>query len=247
MITLYGTFVNSIEKTKWERTNLEGKNFPNDYLGFEGIHNARDPLSITNSGNEKTLVSFMGRVQYDFAKKYYVYLTMRADASSVFSSSNKWGYFPSMALSWNLTNEDFLLNQTTISQLKLRASYGAVGNQAIRPYQSLGIAQEYNYLFNVGGSNVSSSGYSPNYQLANPDLKWETTRTLNFGLDFGFWNGRLNGTAEYYLSNTEDLLIRRSIGGITGSTQMLDTLGTGENQGRELSLNTVLLTQKMQM
>ena len=71
----------------------------------------------------------MGRVQYDFAKKYYVYLTMRADASSVFSSSNKWGYFPSMALSWNLTNEDFLLNQTTISQLKLRASYGAVGTK----------------------------------------------------------------------------------------------------------------------
>ena len=242
--TIYGTFVNSIEKTKWERTNLEGKNFPNDYLGFEGIHNARDPLSITNSGNEKTLVSFMGRVQYDFAKKYYVYLTMRADASSVFSSSNKWGYFPSMALSWNLTNEDFLLNQTTISQLKLRASYGAVGNQAIRPYQSLGIAQEYNYLFNVGGSNVSSSGYSPNYQLANPDLKWETTRTLNFGLDFGFWNGRLNGTAEYYLSNTEDLLIRRSIGGITGYTQMLDNLGKVENQGIELSLNTVFIDTK---
>ena len=186
----------------------------------------------------------MGRVQYDFAKKYYVYLTMRADASSVFSSSNKWGYFPSMALSWNLTNEDFLLNQTTISQLKLRASYGAVGNQAIRPYQSLGIAQEYNYLFNVGGSNVSSSGYSPNYQLANPDLKWETTRTLNFGLDFGFWNGRLNGTAEYYLSNTEDLLIRRSIGGITGYTQMLDNLGKVENQGIELSLNTVLIDTK---
>ena len=149
-----------------------------------------------------------------------------------------------MALSWNLTNEDFLLNQTTISQLKLRASYGAVGNQAIRPYQSLGIAQEYNYLFNVGGSNVSSSGYSPNYQLANPDLKWETTRTLNFGLDFGFWNGRLTGTAEYFLSYTEDLLIRRSIGGITGYTQMLDNLGKVENQGIELSLNTVLIDTK---
>ena len=80
--------------------------------------------------------------------------------------------------------------------------------------------------------------------MANPDLKWETTRTLNFGLDFGFWNGRLNGTAEYYLSNTEDLLIRRSIGGITGYTQMLDNLGKVENQGIELSLNTVLIDTK---
>ncbi|TLX70594.1 TonB-dependent receptor [Labilibacter sediminis] len=242
--TLYGTFVNSIEKTKWERTNLEGKNFPNDYLGYNGIHNARDPLSISHSANEKTLVSFMGRVQYDFAKKYYIYLTMRADASSVFSENNKWGYFPSVALSWNLANEKFVKDINAISQLKLRASYGSVGNQAISAYQSLGIAEDYNYIFYDNGTNISASGYSPDYQLANPDLKWETTKTVNVGLDFGLWRGKLSGTAEYYHSNTEDLLMRRSVGGITGYTQMLDNLGKVQNQGVELSLSGVLIDTK---
>lgn len=192
-----------------------------------------DVTGIGRKYEERTLLSFMARAQYGLMDKYLLTAAWRRDGSSVFGPSNKWGDFLSVAFAWRMKEESFLREVDWLSNLKLRASYGQVGNQAIKPYKTLGATQGLGTEF----GNVLETGYLPTKELSNPNLKWETTGSANFAVDFGLFENRLSGTVEYYNTTTTDLLVARSINNSLGYSTMYDNLGKTRTQGWEVSLN----------
>jgi TonB-linked SusC/RagA family outer membrane protein len=180
-----------------------------------------------------SLESFMGRLNYSFNSRLLLTLTGRADGSSRFSPGNKWGFFPSAALAYNFSDESFLKNSKWLSSLKLRASYGSVGNPSINPYQTQGILSGIRYDFN----GVAVSGRNPG-SIANPDLKWERTAKANVGVDFGFFNNRIAGSLDFYNEKTTDLLLPFALPGTTGFTSTLRNVGSTLNRGFEFNVNT---------
>lgn len=225
------TFVQATNQRNSEESSVTTSGFPNDALGFNG--NATEIRGTTRDVSRRRLVSFLGRARYNLNNRYLVTLTMRADGSSVFAENNKWGYFPAAALAWKMHEENFLSGSKALTQLKLRLSYGATGNEGINPSESLGLADDLPYTF--GGT--SSGGFAPLSRLPNPNLKWETTTTLNTGIDFGLWNNRLKGTFEYYHSSTTDFLLDRVLAGTTGFNVTRFNIGEVENRGLELSMS----------
>ncbi|OFY67093.1 MAG: SusC/RagA family protein [Bacteroidetes bacterium RBG_13_43_22] len=196
---------------------------------------------FTNTYNpDNKLLSFFGRVNYDFKSRYLFTATFRADGSSKFSEGNRWGYFPSVAVAWRISEEEFMKNiSSTLNNLKIRFSYGTAGNNNIPSGQ---IAQ----IFNAGSTSWISgftSFWSPSTTMANPDLKWETTYTRNAGLDFGLFKGRISGNIELYLNTTKDLLINFPVSGSGYNTQYRN-MGETENRGFELALNAVILNRE---
>ena len=179
----------------------------------------------------------MGRLRYNFKDRYLLTATARYDGSSVFSQTNKWGFFPSFALGWKMHKEDFLNENNNINELKLRLSYGSVGNQAISPYQTLGIASQYLYVF--GGE--TSVGYLPGTDLPNPNLRWETSTTFNAGLDFGFFKNTLTGSIEVYNTKTTDLLVNRTVAGSMGYNTTTYNAGETKNYGTEILLSADII------
>ena len=213
---------------------------PSDILGIYGLESAflNTPLI---GGNERSLISFAGKLEYDFDSRYYFTVSGRADGSSVFGKNNKWGFFPAVNAAWNVSNENFMKEHVpVISNLKLRASYGKVGNQPQNPYQSMATATQRDYIIN----GVKVSGYVPGSQLSNPDLKWETSTQLNLAADFGLFKNRLNGTVEVYNTDTSDLLIYETLNANTGYTTKLSNLGKVNNKGLEISLNGDVIKKK---
>lgn len=233
------TFVHSISQRRYNSFRNNANNIPNDLLDIWGLPSAESNIPFVGA-NQRGLVSFVGRLQYDYAGKYYMTASARADGSTVFGTNNKWAYFPALALGWNVHRESFFENIPTINNLKLRASYGSVGNEAINPYQSLSTAVQRDYIF--GG--VKRIGYVPGDFLPNPNLKWETTTTLNTALDFGLFNNRISGTLEYYNTRTTDLLAQLSLQADIGYSRMLRNIGEVENQGVEFTLNGAILEKK---
>lgn len=233
------TALQSITESKYSRLQNDVTNLPNDLLEIFGLESAQINQPYI-SANRRGLVSFAGRVEYDYDSRYYINLSARADASTVFGANNKWGYFPAIGLGWNVHQESFFDNAGALDYLKLRGSYGSVGNQAIDPYQSQSTADQLDYIFN--GQKVT--GYSPGSFLPNPDLRWETSTTLNLAVDFGIWNSRLFGTIEFYDTRTKDLLIDQALNAGLGYTRIKTNLGEIQNRGIELTLNGVLVNKK---
>lgn len=194
--------------------------------------------SYTNTYNpDDKLLSFFGRVMYDYKGRYLFSATYRADGSSKFSAANRWGYFPSAAVAWRISEEEFMQGiSNTLNNLKLRFSYGTAGNNNIPSNQ---IAQIFESR-TTSWINGFFSFWAPSTTMANPDLKWETTFTRNLGLDFGFFRNRINGSVELYRNNTKDLLIEFPVSG-TGYNTQYRNMGETENQGLELELNVVAL------
>ncbi|MFZ0473335.1 MAG: TonB-dependent receptor [Bacteroidales bacterium] len=185
---------------------------------------------------DNKLLSFFGRINYDYKGKYLVQATFRADGSSKFSTENQWGYFPSVSVGWRISEENFMKGiSSTVSNLKLRLAYGTSGNNNIPSGQ---IAQIF-----ISGSSSWINGFStfwaPSKTMANPDLKWETTYTRNIGLDFGLFKNRLSGTLEIYDNTTKDLLINFPVSG-TGYDTQYRNMGETDNRGLEISLNGVI-------
>lgn len=233
------TFVGSATQQDYTNFRNSASKIPNDILGIYGLEAAL--INIPNiGGNSRRLVSGVGRVQYDYNSKYYLTLSARADGSSVFGADNKWGYFPAMALGWNIYKESFLANFKQLTNLKLRASYGSVGNEAIPPYGSLSLADQRDYLF----GNNQISGYTPGSSLSNPKLKWETSTTLNLAVDFAMFKDRLSGTAEFYNTNTTDLLVNRQLNSSIGYTTQPYNIGEIQNRGIELQLDGIPIQTK---
>ena len=196
-------------------------------------------------GQEDRTISFFGRANYSLLDKYLLTFTIRADGSSKFTKGNRWGYFPAAALAWRVIEEPFMEPaKEFMSNLKLRLSYGTAGNNRIG--NSL---YETSYKAYSGGKYYGAGEeQNPHYtlnndQLANPDLKWETTITRNVGLDFGFFNERLTGSIDYYWNTVKDLLIEQSITAI-GYKTMQQNIGQTSNRGVELSLNAAILQKK---
>jgi TonB-linked SusC/RagA family outer membrane protein len=198
------------------------------------------PQSVDNyySPDDK-LLSFFGRVNYDYKNRYLFTATYRADGSSKFSEDNHWGYFPSAAIAWKMNEESFLKDVSWINSLKMRLSYGEAGNnnipvgQTIRTFQSTATT----WINNV------TNFWAASKTMPNPDLKWETTVTRDLGIDFGFLNNRISGTIDIYRNVTEDLLINFPVQG-TGYDTQYRNMGENQNQGLEVSLNLVALEKE---
>ena len=181
-----------------------------------------------------TLQSFMGRVNYDFKEKYLLTVTGRYDGSSRFGSNNKYGFFPSVAVGWNAGDEAFFKGLAWLDQLKVRGSYGSIGNTGISPYQTQSLLARTSYAFGT----APAYGYRVG-TLGNNDLKWETTSTANAGLDFSLWKGRVYGSVEAYQADTRNLLLYDQLPISNGFDRVLQNVGHTRNRGFELTLTTV--------
>ncbi|SHG90354.1 TonB-dependent receptor [Flagellimonas flava] len=210
--------------------------FSSDELGFNGIQLATNLGPAFTFFDRRTLASFLGRINYSYGGKYLLSASFRADGASVFAKNNKWAYFPSASVGWRISQEEFLKDSKTISNLKLRGSYGVTGSQAIQPYQSLAAFQS-GVAINFG-EEVALNGSIPS-RIANNDLKWETTTSYNVGLDLGLFNQRIDFTAEYYYKKTEDLLFDKELPKYTGFSSQVQNIGSMRNEGFEFALNTV--------
>ncbi|MEJ7691859.1 TonB-dependent receptor [Daejeonella sp.] len=208
-----------------------GTGFPNDVLTYYQMNVASGILPSAGQYTGKTLISQMGRINYSYDSKYSLTLTGRRDGFSAFGNTKKYAFFPIAALAWNISNEKFLADNKFISALKLRLSYGSIGNQAVDPYSSLARLSTRSY---VDGVN-SAPGYVPT-SLANPDLGWETTTGFNAGVDFGFLKGRIQGAFDVYSKKTRDLLLLRQISSVHGVSSVLQNIGETSNNGMELGL-----------
>lgn len=215
-------------------TYIAAQGFFSDYTGINDLGAASQINTRSNSQSKQVLNSFLGRVNYVFDEKYMVTASFRADGSSVFGENNKWGYFPSAAAAWRISQEGFLENVDAISNLKLRASWGKTGNQAIQPYQTLPtIASGFNYPYD--GNSMPNIGFQLG-RAANPNLKWETTEQTNLGADLGFFGERLVATLDIYKKTTKDLLLNKQVEAYTGFPTILSNVGSIENKGLEISL-----------
>lgn len=226
------TGVHSYDEQNFKYNQLDKSDFVNDALGYNGL--ASTLLNNNRDVWRRRVLSFMGRVRYSFQDKYLLEMTTRADGASVFSENNKWGWFPALSVAYK-AEED--IKSDAIDQLKLRLSYGATGNQGINPLESLGVADYNPYIF--GGTTVSGSSASS--RLRNPNLQWETTTTLNGGVDFGFFSNRIRGTVEYYKSNTTDLLLDRQLASSSGYTITRFNVGELQNSGMEFTINNSIV------
>ncbi len=173
----------------------------------------------------------MLRVNYSFDRRYLLTVTGRRDGFSGFGSNRKWGFFPSVAIGWNIGDEGFFSGIRFMNQLKLRTSYGQNGNQAVGPYETLARVSERSYLFGT----QTAPGYIPS-KLGNPDLGWETSTTLNAGIDFAFFTNKVSGSIEVYNTDTRDLLLDRKISSIHGITSVTQNIGETNNKGLELAV-----------
>jgi len=258
-LNYYMQYSKEIEKNKfdvmagyeWQKFHHEGNN---EYQGLES--NITDPITGHVGGynyttsiwkSENFLVSFFGRLNYSFSDKYLATLTLRDDGSSRFKPSNRWSLFPAAALAWKISEEEFLKDNTVISDLKLRLGYGVTGQQNINqgdypyiPVYQINVAGAY---YPLGDNNQYVSTYRPN--VYNTELKWEQTATYNGGIDFGFLNSRINGSLDYYYRVTDNLLNTVSIpAGSNFSNQVISNVGSLNNKGVEFSINGKVISIK---
>ncbi|WP_055448164.1 SusC/RagA family TonB-linked outer membrane protein [Lacinutrix mariniflava] len=226
----------SYQKTKTEVFAAAGTGFISDAFSYHALGSATGLLQPDSYLNVTEIQSQFGRVNYDYDDKYLLTATVRRDGASNFAANNKYAIFPSGAIGWKVSNEEFLADSETISNLKLRASYGVTGNPSISPYQSLArFASVY------ASSNGETTFAITPEQPANPDLKWESSYQSNFGVDLGLLNNRITVSLDYYNIDTKDLILGNN--GIPeyfgfSNDAILTNLGEINNQGFEISLNT---------
>lgn len=233
------TLMQGIEPRYNTSTTSTATQLGNDFFGINSL-DSYIASEVARGSDERKMVSYMGRVNYNLNDKYLFNCAIRIDGSSVFGTNNKWGYFPSASLAWNLHKESFMKSLTWINESKIRLSYGQIGNQAISPYGSLATADNYFYV--TGSTPVV--GYLPGTSLPNPNLKWETTTTANGGLDLSLFKNRLSGSVDYYISNTTDLLVDRKVPTVLGYSNIPANLGEIQNSGIEISLTGYIVSKQ---
>lgn len=231
-----GLFGMSYQRFVNTSLNSRAADYPDESLGADnlGLGN-QETYRITNSVTGNRLASYISRFNYSFDDRYLATVTFRADGSSRFGENHRFGYFPSAALAWKLSNESFMKSIDAISSLKLRLSWGRTGNQEIGNYPALS-------TYNAGGTAIWNGqaiiGTKPS-KIPNPDLKWETTDQYNVGFDFGLINNRINGSVDYFWKKTTDMLLQLPIPQSTGYSSQLTNIGRIDNNGIEFALNTV--------
>ncbi|PXX25732.1 TonB-dependent receptor [Arenibacter sp. ARW7G5Y1] len=225
------------QKTSNQSLSASSTGFLSDILENNSIQAGSSPGTPISASSEYSILSGLGRLNYGYKGKYLLTTSIRADGSSVFGKANKWGYFPSAALAWRVSEENFLKENDLIGNLKLRASWGKTGNTAVSPYQSLSILSSSQTVFD---DNINI-GYAPGSSMPNPNLKWETTAQTDFGVDFGLFRNRFQVTFDYYYKKTEDLLASIPVILSSGYTSQTTNLGSMENRGFEVSLDSRVL------
>jgi TonB-linked SusC/RagA family outer membrane protein len=229
------TALYSLQESQTQTTRFDYNNVLADALQYFNPQYASNLASSKNSSPKWDIISYMGRLNYSFADKYLLTLTMRSDGSSRLAPGNKYHVFPSAAVAWNMIQEPFLAGVTGLTNLKLRASYGTVGNTAIDPYKTLGALSPATY--NYGTVNTTGAYLT---DVPNPNLTWEYTSTLNIGLDFGLLQNRISGSVELYQQKTHDLLLPQSLPPTSGiQNANVTNIGKTENKGIELHINTI--------
>ena len=215
-------------------TNLPSDDFNLDDMG-QGT-----PSSITSNFNDDDkLLSFFGRVNYDYDSRYLISATFRADGSSKFGKNNKWGYFPAVSAAWRIKEEKWLSNVRWLSDLKLRAGYGLAGNNRIGSYNSLALMNSILAAMN----GTLKPGYAVK-NIPNPNLKWEANKTFNVGIDFGMLNQRITVSPEFYINESNDLLLNAQVPLSSGYANMLLNAGATRNVGVDIAINTVNISNK---
>ena len=219
---------------KYHNSQASGEKFIDEQLLWHNLSTAQTQTAGSYSDKYNS-VSQMGRINYSYASKYLLTITMRRDGSSVFGADNKFGFFPSVAIGWNITNEKFLNGAAAwLNLLKFRVSYGKSGNEAISVYRT--ISKMDNALTAMDGTSVAAIWAQK--EMGNSELSWETTRTFNFGTDFGLFNNRITGTLDIYSSHTTGLLLNRNLPKVSGYNNIMTNMGETQNKGVELSIET---------
>ncbi len=250
----YNTVINSVHNLNF----LVGQSYNVDRLDQVGITsvggftsstiqtiNAAAAIGFTgtNGSQKNVLVSYFSRAQYSYKDKYLLSASLRSDGSSRFGANNQYGVFPSASLGWRIIQEDFMKHLPSLSDLKIRASYGVNGNNNIGNYSQTPTLGSYGYV--LGATQVAVIGQAPN-QVPNPNLKWERSQTYDAGLDFGFFNNRLTGSFDYYNKLTTQLLLNVPIPESSGLASALENAGSVRNVGEELELTSRNLVGEFQ-
>ncbi|WP_205501775.1 SusC/RagA family TonB-linked outer membrane protein [Rufibacter psychrotolerans] len=216
-------------------TNVGNTNFISDAFLWNNLGAGSSTKTVGSSRSENVMASYFGRLNYTLKDRYLLTLTVRTDGASVFARNNKWGTFPSVAVGWNIAEEPFFGGlANTVSQFKLRASYGQTGNASIG---SNAFAAYYAYPAWLSGNDTREIGVSLS-RLENPDLKWETTTEANFGLDFSLFNGRIDGSLEVYNRVISDLLAFKPINSYHPINTIMANVGKTQSKGFELTVST---------
>jgi TonB-linked SusC/RagA family outer membrane protein len=230
--TISATGLYSYESNTGSSNSATAKGFPHDFLTYYSMAQA-EQITPEYDYFQTNLISQMLRVNYSYDSRYLLTITGRRDGYSGFGANNKWGVFPSVAVGWNIEKENFFPQRSVIDRLKLRASYGKNGNQAVNAYESISRLGENNMV----ALSQTQPGYVP-AKLGQDNLGWESTGTLNLGLDFSLFKGRIVGDINLYKTNTTDLLLNRTISLVHGITSITQNIGKTENKGIEITLNT---------
>ena len=217
------------------------RDFANDATGYNNLSAGSDVYRSTSAAYISTLQSVLGRVNYSYDSRYNASLTLRADGSSRFAQNHKWGWFPSLGLSWNADRERWLRLGKSVDYLQVRASLGTVGNQEIGDYQFGANVSPNATPFIYNGEETVAYNIT---NMANPDLKWEKTTSYNAGISAGFLKSRLTVTFDAYYKKTSDLLLQVPVEGVTGYSTCLRNVGSVTNKGVELEIGAVLLDNK---
>jgi len=226
--------------TAMTETTARASNFFTDNTTYKNL-SLGEIQNTLNSSADESLQSFLGRINYSLLNRFLFTASVRADGSSKFREDNRWGVFPSGSVAWRLSEEAFIDAIDVINNLKLRASYGVTGSQAIEPRATRSIpvtSTDQGYPFSGAELTV---GVAPSNQMENPDLTWETTTQSNLGLDLGLWNSRLTLTMDLYKKNTTDLLLDRVLPAFVGPTRVVQNAGEVENKGFDITLGLILL------
>lgn len=223
----------SMEESKGSSSSLKAKQFPNNSLevfdmSFATISGAKADLTTP-----VRLLSYFGRVQYDYADRYLLTASLRRDGSSKFGKNSRWGWFPAISAAWRISNEAFWSDNFIVNSLKLRGSWGMNGNNSIPSNAALSALSNANYAFN--GS--LHSGFSPS-SVSNPDLGWEKTHSWNVAFDMGMFDNRIYLSADYYVKRTKDLLYKVAVPSLLGYSTAWGNIGSLENKGFEVELST---------
>ncbi|MEK6478833.1 TonB-dependent receptor [Catalinimonas sp. 4WD22] len=228
----------TFQQNLFESLEASSQDFVNNVLEENSLGAGAIYNQPGSSRTEWSLLSYLGRVNYNINEKYLISFNARVDGSSRFGANNKYAFFPSGAVAWRLIEEDFIQDLDLFSNLKIRASYGVTGNQEIGLYESLPTLT--NTTYTLGRSLVT--GFYPN-KIPNPDLQWEKTSQFDLGLDFGFFQERLRFTADYYYKKTTDLIYDVAVPYVSGFASSLQNIGSIENKGVELSIESDIFTR----
>ncbi len=244
---IQGLVLQEIQRNQFRQQQFNGTGVPADFMQDYNWQQVNTVVPQVGNFNERELKGYMARAIYGFDDKYLVTATVRTDGSSVLADGNQWVTYPAVSVGWNIDRENFMSNVKFLSSLKLRAGWGISSNQGIDPYTTLGSLSSN--FYNYGQGSAIGVNYANGYLIntsPNPNLTWEKTEGLNFGIDFGMFNNRLTGSLEYYDTKTTGILLRKELPRSNGTNSILENVGETASNGFEMTLSSLNIAKKVE-